>query len=158
MLEFPKQKALLRKKHALKILYAPALLLSIFLLFLSVVQPRATSGLNQLTILLSGLFIVGYFGGVAVMLTHSYVRATPQERSQYGLHLVLGGILLGIIPVTVAVVFRILAPKLVLPGSNYYFLTILLVPAALIAAIMRPRREEESGRGFERVNLEQQGR
>jgi hypothetical protein len=137
MLEFPKRKALLRKRHALKLLYAPALLVALFLLFLVVVQPQATSGLNQWSNLLIGLFIVVYFGGAAVAIIHSYAKATSHERAQYGLHIELSGILLGVLPVTIALVFRILVPRLALPGSDFYYLTVIFIPIALATAILR---------------------
>lgn len=143
MLESPKRKTLLHKKHALKILYAPALLVALYLFFLIVVQPRATSGLNQLSNLLIGLFVVGYFGGAAVAIIHSYAKATPLERAQYGLHIEFTGILLGVLPVNIALVFRILAPRLVLPGSDFYYLTVVLIPVTLVVAIMRQGRAKE---------------
>jgi hypothetical protein len=137
MLEFPKRKALLRKRHALKFLYAPPLLVALFLLFLVVVQPQATSGLNQLSNLLIGFFIVAYFGGAAVAIIHSYAKATSHERAQYGLHIEIAGILLGVLPVTIAVIFRILVPRLLLPGSDFYYLTVIFIPIALVTAILR---------------------
>jgi hypothetical protein len=140
MLEFPKRKALLCKRHALKLLYAPALLVALFLLFLVVVQPQATSSLNQWSNLLIGLFIVAYFGGAAVAIIHSYAKATSPERAQYGLHIELAGILLGVLPVTIALVFRILVPRLALPGSDFYYLTVIFIPIALVTAILRQLR------------------
>lgn len=140
MMEFPKRKALLRREHAIRLLYAPPLLVALYLFFLIVVQPRATSGLNQLSNLLIGLFVVLYFGGAAVAVVHTYAKATPSERAEYGLHIELAGILMGILPVTIASVFRILVPSLALPGSNFYFLTLILVPIALVTAILRQRR------------------
>ena len=140
MLEFPKRKASLCKRHALKLLYAPALLVALFLLFMVVVQPQATSGLNQLSNLLIGLFIVAYFGGAAMAILHSYAKATSHERARYGLHIELAGILLGVLPVTLAMVIRILVPRLVLPGSDFYYLTVIFIPIALMTAMLRQVR------------------
>ena len=145
MLEFPKRKALLRRKHALQILYTPALLVVLFLLFLVVVQPQATSGLNQWSNLLIGLFLVVYFGGAAVAIIHSYATATRQERVQYGLHVELAGILIGVLPVTIELVFRILVPRLQLPGGDFYYLTVVFIPIVLATAILRQRRVEKIG-------------
>jgi hypothetical protein len=140
MLEFPKPKAFLRRKHALMILYGPAFVVAVYMLFLVIVQPRATSALNQWSNLLFGLFLVAYFGGAAVAMLHSYLKATSLERARYGLHIELAGILLGILPVTIEVVLRIPMPRLVLPGADFYYLTVVLIPVALVTAILRQRR------------------
>jgi hypothetical protein len=139
MLEFPKPKSFLRRKHALKILYGPAVLLAVFLLFLVLVQPRATSNLNRWSNILFGLTIVAYFGGAAVAMLHSYLRATSLERTQYGLHVELAGILAGILPMTAEVLLAVLVPGLLLPGSDYYFLSLVFIPIALFLAILRQR-------------------
>lgn len=77
------------------------------------------------------------------MIIQSYAKATSQERRQYGLHVILGGVLQGILPVTIALIFRIVAPRMLLPGSDFYFLTLVFVPVALVTAIMRERRARE---------------
>ncbi len=148
MLEYPKPKPFLRRKHAIQLLYGPAVLVALFLLFLLVARPRATSALNQWSSLLFGLFLVMYFGGAAIAMLHSYLKATSLERTCYGLHIELVGILLGILPVTIEIVFRILMPRLVLPGSDFYYLTVGLIPVALVLAIMRQAREPENADGI----------
>jgi len=137
VLESPKRKALLRQRHAMMLLYGPALMVALYLLFLIVVRPPATSGLNQLSNLLIGLFVVTYFGGAAIAMTHSYVTATPQERSGYGLNIELVGILIGILPVTIGLLLRVLAPSLALPGVEFYFLSVIFIPIVLVVAVLR---------------------
>jgi hypothetical protein len=137
MLEFPKPKAFLRRKHALTGIYGPALLIALYLLILVIVQPPSSSALSRWSNLLFGLFLVAYFGGAAAAMAHSYLKATPAERAHYGLRIQLAGILLGILPIAVEVVLRILMPMLVLPGSDLYFLTVAFIPVALVTAILR---------------------
>ncbi len=143
MMEFPKPKSFLRRKHALKVLYGPAALISLFLLFLLMAQPRATSALNEWSNLLFGLFLAVYFGGAAVAMLHSYLKATTLERARYGLHLILAGILLGVLPLTFETLLGVLMPKFLLPGSDFYYLTIVFIPVALVAAVLRQRRAQE---------------
>ncbi len=147
MLAFPNPKPFLRRKHSMNLLYGPAVLVALFLLFLVIARPRATSALNQWCNLLFGLFLVVYFGGAAMAMLHSYLKATSLERARYGLHLVLVGILLGILPVTIEVVFHILLPRLVLPGSDFYYLTVVLIPVALVLAVMRKAHGQENADG-----------
>ena len=137
MLVFPKRKSLLQRKHAIGLLYGPPLLVAMYAFFLIALQPPATSGLNQLTNLLFGLFIVIYFSGAAVAIVHSYAKASHEERARQGLHMVMGGILLDILPVTIALILRIVAPRLVPPGVDFYFVTLILIPVALFVAISR---------------------
>ncbi len=140
MLESPEPKAFLRRKHALILLYGPALFVAFSLLFQVIVQP---SGLNRWSNLLFGLFILVYFGGAAAAMLHTYLKATALERAQYGLHIELAGILVAILPVTTEALLRVLIPRLVLPGADFYFLTIVFIPIALVVAIMRQHRIKE---------------
>ncbi len=143
MLEFPRPKSFLRRKHALTILYGPAVLVAMFLLFLFVVQPRGTSTVNQLSNALFGIFVVVYFGGAAVAMLHSYLKATSLERARYGLHVELAGIIVGILPVTAEILLGVLAPRLPFPGADYYYLTVVFIPIALFLAILRQQRTQE---------------
>ena len=139
MLNFPKPKALLNKRYALKIIYGPAVLVALYLLLLIIIQPRATSGLNQASNILVGLFIVVYFGWATIAMIHTYAKATSQERFDYGLNMMLVGVIVGFLPITIAVLVGIFAPKLVLPGGDYYFLTMILIPMALAWAVLHQR-------------------
>jgi membrane-associated protease RseP (regulator of RpoE activity) len=137
VLEFPKVKAILQKEHMIKVLYAPAVLMALLFLWLNIFQPRGTSTLNVVVNTLAGIFVVAYFGLALAALIHSYVKATPQERSQYGLNVMLAGVAIGLVPVTVASLITIFAPQVVLPGVDFYFLTMVLIPITMAMAIMK---------------------
>ncbi|UCC49235.1 MAG: PDZ domain-containing protein [Gemmatimonadota bacterium] len=137
MLEFPEPKALLAKKHTTKVLYAPALLIALFALFLIILQPAGTSTLNVLIRSLFGLFVVVYFGLALWAMIHSFVKASPRQRSGYGLNFMLAGVIIGLLPVTIASLLGVLAPRVVLPGYNFYFLTLVLIPIALASAVVK---------------------
>jgi hypothetical protein len=135
--EFPKAKAILQREHMTKVLYAPAVLMALLFLWLIIFQPAATSTLNVVVNTLVGLFVVGYFGLALAALIHSYVTATPEERSRYGLNMVLGGLAIGLLPITIASLVGIFAPQVILPGADFYFLTMVLIPITMAMAIMR---------------------
>jgi hypothetical protein len=137
VLEFPQPKAMLAKKHTLKILYIPALLVALFVLFIFIFQPTATSAFNILARSLFGLFVVVYFGLALAAMIHSYVKASAQERSNYGLNLMLIGVLVGLLPLTIALLILVIAPTVVMPGSDFYFLTFIFIPITLALAAMR---------------------
>jgi len=136
LLEFPKVKAVLDKKHMTKAIYAPAVIVALFFLWLIIFEPQGTSALNTVANALVGIFIVGYFGLAIVALIHSFVTATPTERSEHGLNLLLAGLLVGLLPLTFGALIAILAPSVVLPGSDFFFLTMVFIPITLAMAIM----------------------
>jgi hypothetical protein len=70
-------------------------------------------------------------------MVHSYAKADAQERSDYGLNLMLIGVLVGLLPITIAALVGVFAPRVVLPGADFYFLTLVLIPLALALATMR---------------------
>ncbi len=135
--EFPRAKAILQKPHMTKVLYAPAALMALFFLWLIIFEPRGTTTLNNVANVLAGIFVVGYFGLALVALIHSFVKATAQERSKYGLNLMLAGVIIGLAPVTIASLIQIFAPSVLLPGVDFYFLTMVLIPITMALAVMR---------------------
>lgn len=137
LMEFPKPKAMLGKAHATKVLYAPAALMALFLLWLIIFEPQGTSSLNMVANVLIGIFVVGYFGLALVALIHSFVKAAPHERSKYGLNLMLVGLLIGLLPVTISALVTTFAPSVILPGSDFFFLTMVLIPITMALAVMR---------------------
>ena len=143
-LMFPKRKALLDKRHMRDLLYGPAALVFLFLVYRGVFQPAATSTLNVITGVLIGLFILGYFGLSLAAFVHSYVKATAQERRVQGLTYVLAGVLVGFLPVLFVVLVGLVAPQVVIPGGNFFFLTLVLIPISLALAVMKTEKTESS--------------
>jgi hypothetical protein len=137
MMEFPKPKAMLAKRHTLKAIYVPAILIALFVLSIFIFQPTATSAFNIIARSLFGLYVVAYFGLALAAMIHSYAKASAQERSNYGLNLMLIGVLVGLLPITIAVLIVVFAPTVVLPGADFYFLTFLLIPITLALATIR---------------------
>ena len=141
-LMFPKRKALLDKRHMRDWLYGPAALIFLFLLYRGLFQPAATSALNLITGILVGVLILGYFGLSLVAFVHSYVKATAQERRAQGLTYMLAGVLLGFLPILFVVMVGLVAPQVVIPGGNFFFLTIVLLPISMALAVMKSDKAE----------------
>lgn len=137
LLEFPKPKAMLQKKHITWVLYAPAVIMALFFAWLIIFEPPATAGLNTLGNTLTGILVVGYFGLSVVALIHSYVKATAEERSRFGLNWLLVGVLVGLLPLTIGSLIVTLAPSVVPPGVDFYFVTMILIPITMALAVMR---------------------
>ncbi|MBC8494521.1 hypothetical protein H8D36_00025 [archaeon] len=141
MVVFPKVKAMLEKKSIKILLYTPAVLIALFILFLIFVQPDSTSTFNTLVNILIGVFFAGYLGLTAVALIHSYVKSTSEEREAFGLKFMFFGTIIGLAPVIISAIIGIFAPKLVLPGVEFYFLTMVLIPISLALACVKSEQQ-----------------
>ncbi len=140
MLATPKPKQFVQGKHATQVIYGPAVVMVLFFLYLVIVQPRGTSILNEVSNILFGLLFAGYFGCAVVAMIHSYAKATPGERADYGLNIALVGSVIGLLPIIIAEIVGIVAPKVILPGSDFYFLAMILIPISLTTAMLRQSR------------------
>ena len=143
MMAFPKAKTMLEKKNMMVVLYGPATLVALFSLFLIIIQPDATSALNTLVNIMFGVFFAGYLGLAAIAMVHSYIKATPEERGVHGLKIMLFGTVIGLVPIVIAFIVGIFAPKLVLPGVEFYFLTMVLIPISLALATVKKEVSSE---------------
>ena len=141
MMAFPKAKATLKKKNATTVLYGPAVLMTLFFLFIIIFQPDATSTLNTITRILFGVFIAVYFLLAAVAMVHSFVKATPKERAAHGLKFMLFGTIIGLAPPVISTIIYILAPTVVLPGEDFFILTFVLIPISFARACIKSGEE-----------------
>lgn len=137
MMVFPTPKPMLERKNTVKLLYTPAVILALVIFYLNIVQPDRTSGLNTAMNVLFGLFIAGYFGLSVFAMAHSYFKASSNEKQLYGLNFMLLGTVIGLAPVVIAQIVRVIAPKVELPGNEFYVLTMVLIPISLSLATVK---------------------
>lgn len=138
LLMFPQRRPVLDRGQWL--VYGPAAAVALMILWLSFAQPDATSALNVVVRTVIGLFVAGYFAASLFTLMGSYRRASVEVRTAQGLQLMVAGAVLGLVPVTVAVAVSVFAPRAVLPGGQYYFLTLGLIPITFAMATVRASR------------------
>lgn len=134
MLMFPKAKAVLEKKYMRILLYGPVALAGLFLLFIDIFLLDSS---NTFYGILVGLVLLGYLGLAIVAMVHSFIKATPEERTSHGLKFMLFGTILGFMPIVIIVIFRFIAPHFVLPGSDFYFLSMVLIPGSWALAVLK---------------------
>lgn len=130
MLAYPKRRPLLDNTNNVRLIYAPAILLTLVIVPLIIFQPDSTSGLNTMVRMLFGVFILFYFGWSILAMIQNYSRASAEERSAYGLILMLWGTIIGLVPILIVVIINTAAPQIVIPGNDYVFLTLGLIPIA----------------------------
>ncbi len=73
-------------------------------------------------------------------MVHSYVKASPEERAVNGLNFMLLGTVIGLAPIIISVLVGVIAPKVVLPGIEFYALTMALIPFAVAQAALKKRK------------------
>ena len=137
MVTYPRPKRWRQQGWAKWAIYGPATLVSVVIVYLIVMNPPATSGVNVAVNVMFGLFVVYYFGSAIIAMVHSYATASPAERDAYGLTAVLVGVVVGLLPLTISSVIGIFSPQTVLPGIDFYFVTLALIPITLWAALTK---------------------
>ncbi len=73
--------------------------------------------------------LLAYLVFIVGLLIRNYIQAGTHGREAYGLNVLLFGLLAGMLPAVIASLARSL------PGSTYYFLTMALIPLALVYAV-----------------------
>jgi hypothetical protein len=138
LLIFPKRKRVMEKKNAGKLIYLPV---AIFAL-LGVVRLIPGFPLdNRLgAMIFLGLIFVGYLVLSIVALVHSFVTAAPLERAEEGLNFMLVGVVFGFLPITLMMVSGLFGFQGDFPGSDFLFLTILLIPISFGLALLKGAR------------------
>ena len=140
MLSFPRRKAFLRKPYALKLIYGVAFVFGLLLLYMAALQPAAAGGIVSLFHLLFAIFVAGYLGWAMGVMLHSYLTATPEERIRNGLNLLLVGTLGGLSPILVLLLISFFAPRVVTPATNFFLITMVLIPLFLALAVSKQQR------------------
>ena len=137
MLSFPRPKRILDKKSVMNMLYAIPALIFLFFLFFNVVQPRSTGFMNTVINFLIGAYLAVYIGSTLVALVHSYVKSSKEERTSLGLNALLTVMIIGLIPYIITMAVGAVAPKVIFPGVEFYFLLFILIPAFLSRAVLK---------------------
>lgn len=119
------------------LVYLTAGLVAAMLAGLSIFQPAATSGLNRAVSVIIGLFIVGYFGLAMVQVVRNYTGADEATRESRALGMMLGGVMVGLVPVTLTSLVALVSPQTVIPTGQYWFLTLVAIPVTFALAAVR---------------------
>ena len=137
LLIFPKRSAYLDRANAKRMLFAPGLAAGLFIAYRIIATPDATSALNTFTSVFVGGVIAFYLLSCLITVYKRFSGSSAAERDSQGLNLMLIGTLAGLVLPLVAVVLGIIAPQVVLPGQNFYFLTFGLIPITWSMAVSK---------------------
>jgi hypothetical protein len=127
-----------------RLLYLPALVVGLFIAWRILATPEATSGLNNFGNVLFGVVAGFYLIGSLVTVYKSFSGASASERKSQGLQLMMIGALIGLVPPIVSIVVGVIAPQAVLPGQNFYFLSMIALPITWSMAVLKGSGAEAS--------------
>lgn len=127
-----------------RLLYLPALVVGLFIAWRILATPEATSGLNNFGNVLFGVVAGFYLIGSLVTVYKSFSGASASERESQGLQLMMIGALIGLVPPIVSIVVGVIAPQAVLPGQNFYFLSMIALPITWSMAVLKGSGAEAS--------------
>ncbi len=120
-----------------RLLYLPGLAVGLFIAWRILATPAATDGLNNFTNIFVGIVAVFYLIAALVTVYRSFAGATASEREASGLKLMMIGALVGLLPPMIGIAAGVVAPQVVLPGQNFYFLAFIAIPITWSIAVMK---------------------
>jgi hypothetical protein len=144
MLVHPKSRNFLSNKTKVRLLYTPAVILSLVFIFLIAFQPDSTSSLNTLMRFLIGFFIVFYFGWSLIAMVQNYTRASVEERKAEGLGIMLWGTVIALVPLLILIIVQTASPSTVVPGSDYFVILFALIPITYWMALTKGSQPAEA--------------
>ncbi len=120
-----------------RLYYLPALAVALFIGWRILATPEATDTLNNFGSVFIGTVAAFYLIFSLVTVYRAYSGASASDRDANGLNLMLIGALVGFVPPIVGIVSGIVAPQMVLPGQNFYFLSFVAIPIAWSMAVLK---------------------
>ena len=139
LLVFPHRRPWLNRSFGKKLLYFPAFVLWLLIAYRALFTPLASSGLNTLTRFTAGIIVAAYVLVSLFQVLRNYSRTDQAERKALALNGMLLGTLVGLVPVTIAQMVSTFSPQAMLPGQDYYFVTLALIPLTWARSASRPR-------------------
>ena len=121
MLQYPPES----KKQ--KLVYVPALLISLLIWFLNFTQPEGSGTLNMVIRLFFAAVIIFYFLGSLITLIRKYTAASAEDKANKGMNLMLVGAVVGLLPILIYYTAGVISPGIDLPGNDYVFVTFLAI-------------------------------
>jgi len=117
--------------------YLPALAVALFISWRILATPEATDALNSFANIFIGVVAAFYLIFSLFTVYRAYSGASATDRDAKGLNLMLIGALVGLLPPIVGIVTNVVAPQMVLPGQNFYFLAFVAIPITWSMAVLK---------------------
>lgn len=140
LLVFPKRKRVIEKKVVAWLVYSPIAVLPLLgaVTYYGMDLPLGT--IRAPAAVLLGVILIGYVVLSLGALVHSFVTASPGERAAEGLNLMLAGVVVGLLPMTAMMVAGMFVRTDLVPGGDWMFLPLILIPISFAAALLKAAR------------------
>lgn len=152
LLNFPTRSSFLDNKQSNLLILAPAILMALVMVGANLLRPEANSGIRNLLNIINGVVPIFYFGWALILLFKKVRHYTAAERNEKGINFMLWGAVLGFVPILLVILMSLIAPKVILPGGDYAFLTFGFLPILFALGIQRSVEGSESGIGEEKLS------
>lgn len=138
-LSFPRAKQILASRPWLKqAIFIIAPLLGLLFAIINLTAPNISAGSGMLLSVLAGVIYGGYTLFAVIGVIHSYLKASAEERRASGLNLMLLGVVIGIGPIVISILYHtIFAHAGDLPGERFWNLTGIAIPIGMALALMK---------------------
>lgn len=128
LLLYPRASLYAETTRNMRVLYIPAFLFWLLVSYRAVAD--VSEAMNTFTYIVAGIVMSGYFLAGVIVFLRRYIRCPNDERGPVGMRLVLWGSVAGFLPAVVGFMPAFSG----LPGNEYYFVSLSLLPLAWISA------------------------
>lgn len=139
LLIFPARRPLLERAWGRKLIYVPMLIIWVLIGWRTLFTPPADSTAAFVSQFFSGVGITVYLLLGLFLLLRNYSRTDRPERQRLALNRLLWATVAAVIPSVVAQLATIVSPDTPLPGQDYYFAFLALIPITWSLSAARAR-------------------
>ncbi len=138
-LNFPRAKEVLVSRPWLqKAIFIVAPLLGLVFALINLATPDISAGNSMLLNVAAGVIYGGYLLLAVIGVIHSYAKSSAGERSASGLNLMLLGVVIGLGPIVITILYHTIFPHAGdLPGERFWGVTGIAIPIGLALALMK---------------------
>ena len=122
-------------------IYAPCLSLFLVISYYTAF-PSGLVGRGEFVINVAFLFIGMYLVSGVAAFAHTYLTLLKSERTR-GVKIMALGTVIGILPIALSIIAVIAAPRIELPGRDYYILTLVLIPLSFGFSVWEIMRKKQ---------------
>jgi len=137
LLMFPSPRPWLKRAWAKPLLYGPVVLLWLLLVYRVFFTLATDSTLNTFTQFLSGVTTFAFLLSGLYLLLRNFSRTQTEERKVLGMNAMFIATVVAVLPLFIAQLVRVFSPQTPLPGQDYYFITLALLPMFWARTAMR---------------------
>lgn len=144
LLVFPRRKKMMEKRFIRWMIYMPIPVFVLMGIVNFLVMDLRVGSLRAPAAVFLGLILISYVILSLAALVHSFVTAGPGERAADGLNFMLTGVVVGLLPMTAMIVAGMFVRTDLLPGGDWIFLPLILIPISFAAALLKSARPPQA--------------